>query len=406
LNTLNRVFLTSVGKSDIKSHMTVITGKDYHDILDIIYSANHCQDMESLVSTLCQSMIQSFRSECVTFHLIKGLPRRVNVIESRSFKSDYHNIIEDKHYPALYKDGFFQCSPLLKAAISSSDTILKIGNSISIRDWERSNLYNYFILPQHLYWEMFLALRWKNNLEGMMTLWRSRKQKDYQPGDMARAELLAPHVTLAIRNVSTISKINGWRKKLAIDESNSEGLLLLNHKFQPVYSNAKAREICLYLYHSLSSDPVNIEKGEFTVPSFIIKDCTELLNLIKMEAQFVSWPKERIVFAESGKQFRSECALVWKTDNAHSVPNFMVTLSDLSGKNTLESTLQNRFHLSRREIDIIYCIITDMSYEEIAEKLYISKLTVHTHMKNIYRKLGVRNKIELYRCIQSLHPMI
>jgi DNA-binding NarL/FixJ family response regulator len=30
---------------------------------------------------------------------------------------------------------------------------------------------------------------------------------------------------------------------------------------------------------------------------------------------------------------------------------------------------------------------------------------VHTHVKNIYRKLGVRNKIELYRRIQSLNWM-
>jgi DNA-binding CsgD family transcriptional regulator len=151
---------------------------------------------------------------------------------------------------------------------------------------------------------------------------------------------------------------------------------------------------------------VNVEKGEFPVPSFMIKDCSDLLDLIKTEAQHISWPKERIVFAENGKQFRCECSLVWKADKIHSVPNFMVTLSDLSGKNTLESTLQTRFHLSRREIDIIFCVITDLSYGEIAEKLYISKLTVHTHIKNIYRKLGIRNKIELYRRIQALDQLV
>ncbi len=382
--------------------MTVITGQEYHDILDLVYAANRCQDMDGLVGTLCRSMIESFRSECVTFHLIKGCPRRVNVVESRSFKSDYHNLIEDKHYPALYKDGFFQQSPLLKEAIASSKTILKIGDSLSFRDWERSHYYHDFIMPQHLYWELFLTLRWKNNLEGMITLWRSRQQTDYQPGDIARAEILAPHLTLAVHNVSAISKINGWRKKCSADEPNTDGLLLLDHKFQPVYSNAKAREICLYLYNSLPRDMENIEKGEFPLPSCIIKDCSDLLDLIKVEAQFISWPKERIVFSESGKQFRTECSLVWKADKMHSVPNFMVTLSDLTGKNQLESTLQARFHLSRREIDIIFCIVTDMSYEETAEKLYISKLTVHTHIKNIYRKLGVRNKIELYRRVQSL----
>jgi DNA-binding CsgD family transcriptional regulator len=382
--------------------MTLVTNKEYHDILNLVYSVNRCQDSENLVDTLCQSMIKSFHSECITFHLIKGMPQRVDVVESRSFKSDYHNLVEDKHYPALYKDGFFQQSPLLKAALSSTKTVLKISNSISCKAWERSEYYNDFILPQHLYWELFLTLRWNNNLEGMITLWRSRQQMDFNSGDMARAAILAPHLTLAIHNVSTISKINGWRKKCSTDESSSDGLLLLDQKFKPVYSNAKAREICLYLFNKMPHDSINLEKGDFPVPSCLIKDCSELLDMVKSEAQFVSLPKERVVFSESGKQFRSACSLVWKADKMHSTPNFMVTLTDLSGKDRLDNNLQTRYHLSRREIDIIFCIVTDMSYEETAEKLYISKLTVHTHVKNIYRKLGVKNKIELYRRIQSL----
>lgn len=385
--------------------MTTITGREYRDILNLVYSANRCQDKESLINTLCHSMIKSFRSECVTFQLIKGSPWRVNVVESRSFKSDYHRLYEDKHYPAIYKDGFFQYSPLLKAAMNSSDTVYKIGEAISTRDWERSDHYNDFILPQHLYWELFLALRWKNNLAGMMTLWRSRQRTDYKPGDIARAEMLASHLTLAIHNVSMLSKINCWRKKFTANETNNEGLLLLDHKFKPVYSNSVAREICLYLCNNLSSGKGNYNKGEFPVPSFMIKDCSDLLDLVKAESQYISWPRERKVFSENGKQIRYECTLVWKADKNRSVPNFMVTLSEISGNNTLESTLQTRFRLSRREIDIIFCVITDMSYGEIAEKLYISKLTVHTHIKNIYRKLGIRNKIELYRRIQSLDQL-
>jgi len=386
--------------------MTFMTNKEYDEILNLVYSANRCQDSESLVDTMCRSMIKSFNSECITFHLIKGMPSRINVVESRSFKSDYHNLVEDKHYPALYKDGFFQQSPLLKDAISSTKTVLKIGNSISCKEWEMSDYYNDFILPQHLYWEMFLTLRWKDNLEGMITLWRSREQTDYDTGDMARAEILAPHLTLAVHNVSAISKINNWRKKCSADESNKDGLLLLNQKFRPVYSNSKAREICLYLFNKMPYDTINIEKGDFPVPACVIKDCSELLDTVKNEAHFVSWPKERVVFSESGKQFRSACSLVWKADKLHSVPNFMVTLTDVTGKNRLENDLQSSYHLSRREIDIIFCVVTDMSYEETAEKLYISKLTVHTHIKNIYRKLGVRNKIELYRRIQSLDRLM
>jgi DNA-binding CsgD family transcriptional regulator len=235
----------------------------------------------------------------------------------------------------------------------------------------------------------------------MFTLWRSRQQSDYDPGDMARAAILAPHLMLAIHNVATISKINSWGKKLPADETN-DGLLLLDHKFRPVYSNVKAREICLYLFNTMPHDTINIEKREFPVPSCILKDCAEILDMVKSGTQLVSWPKDRVIFSESGKQFRSACSLVWKADKMHSTPNFMVTLTDLTGKNSLEDNLQNKYRLSRREMDIIFCMVSDLSYGETAEKLYISKLTVHTHVKNIYRKLNVKNKIELYRRIQSL----
>jgi DNA-binding CsgD family transcriptional regulator len=100
-----------------------------------------------------------------------------------------------------------------------------------------------------------------------------------------------------------------------------------------------------------------------------------------------------------------ECSLIWKADRTLVVPQFLVTLSDLTEKR-LPAGLKARFSLTLREMEIVYCIIANMSYSEIAEKLCISKLTVHTHVKNIYRKLGVSNKIELVTCVQSPTWMI
>jgi DNA-binding NarL/FixJ family response regulator len=85
----------------------------------------------------------------------------------------------------------------------------------------------------------------------------------------------------------------------------------------------------------------------------------------------------------------------------------MVTLSDLTNAKKLENTLQARFHLSRRELDVIHYLIRGLSDNEIGEKLYISRQTVHTHTKNIYRKLGVKSRIELYRIVtQESYPGI
>ncbi|WP_373523806.1 response regulator [Aquiflexum sp.] len=53
--------------------------------------------------------------------------------------------------------------------------------------------------------------------------------------------------------------------------------------------------------------------------------------------------------------------------------------------------LMMEYNLTKREVDIIQLILNQYESNEIAEKLFLSPLTVKTHRKNIFRKLGVRN---------------
>ncbi len=388
--------------SDIYSYMTRMTTREYLDIFNLIYDANRCEDIDSLMGTICPSIMRMFRTECFTYQLIEGYAQQIKIVESRSFKSDGRNSVEDKYNPSRYKDGYFQYSPLLKEAILSSKNVLKIGDSISLREWEKLDFYNEFIASQHLYWEMFLPIRHKNNLDGFITLWRSKKQPNYKTNELSKAEIFTRHLILTLDNIKKISNVNLIKQQPQFaDEINNQGLLMLDHKLKPIYSDIKSREICLYLFSRIQTRSLELEKGEFPVPSCIINDCCDLLNLLKAEERLALWPKQRIVFTDNGKRFQIECALIWKTDRLLTLPRFLITLTDISNKKILEATLQARFCLSRREIDITYCIIAGMSYGEIAEELFISKQTVHTHIKNIYRKLGVKNKLELYRRVQS-----
>jgi DNA-binding CsgD family transcriptional regulator len=377
-----------------------ITSKDYLDILNLVYLSNCCEDTKNFVDMLLPSMIRVFHVECATFQRIKRYAGHVNIVESRSMRSDDYNIYEDSYYPVIYKDYFYQHSPLLNEAISSSKTILKIGDYISLRDWERLDFYNNFMRPQNLYWELFLTLRWKNNLEGMITLWRSKKQPDYEDGDVSKAEMLAPHLMVAINNIRLFSQIDTWKKRLSsVDEANAEGLLLLDHKFMLYRFNSRARDICLRLFSEMPYDKFNLEKGEFPIPSYVIKDCSFLLDLLRAQRNTILLPKGRIVSTEGGNKFRLEYSLIWKADQIGSTPNFMVTLSDVTDEKKSQTTLQAVSHLSKRELDVIYYLISGLSEDEIAEKLCISKLTVHTHIKNIYRKLGAKSRVELYRIV-------
>lgn len=58
--------------------------------------------------------------------------------------------------------------------------------------------------------------------------------------------------------------------------------------------------------------------------------------------------------------------------------------------------LKNPFNaLSKREVEIVKLITQEFSNNDIAERLEISKRTVETHRKNIFRKTKVKSVIGL-----------
>ncbi len=60
-------------------------------------------------------------------------------------------------------------------------------------------------------------------------------------------------------------------------------------------------------------------------------------------------------------------------------------------KPSAEETLKD---LTQREEEILDLLSKGFKYKEIAEKLFISPDTVHTHIHSIYEKLQVRSRTE------------
>nr|WP_321257930.1 LuxR C-terminal-related transcriptional regulator [uncultured Pseudodesulfovibrio sp.] len=58
-----------------------------------------------------------------------------------------------------------------------------------------------------------------------------------------------------------------------------------------------------------------------------------------------------------------------------------------------EQSLNNK--LTKREMDFLPLLAEGLSNSDIADRLNISQLTVKTHLKNIFRKLEVKNRIEV-----------
>ena len=76
---------------------------------------------------------------------------------------------------------------------------------------------------------------------------------------------------------------------------------------------------------------------------------------------------------------------------------FMEQLAMLVRKNqadSLRGSMGLREHLTKRELDILRRLSTGLPITQIASSLHISHNTIKTHLKNVYRKIGVESRSE------------
>jgi two-component system, NarL family, response regulator LiaR len=58
--------------------------------------------------------------------------------------------------------------------------------------------------------------------------------------------------------------------------------------------------------------------------------------------------------------------------------------------------------LTQREKEVVHLLSLGLTYEQIAMRIHVSHETVKMHLKNIYRKLNVQNKIEALHKVKLL----
>lgn len=77
---------------------------------------------------------------------------------------------------------------------------------------------------------------------------------------------------------------------------------------------------------------------------------------------------------------------------------FCLTFTPAQGIDAFSAEEMERFRaLSSRELEVLDAFCGGLEYQQVAQKLFISTSTVRTHLKNIYRKLGVDNQRTLIR---------
>jgi ATP/maltotriose-dependent transcriptional regulator MalT len=96
-----------------------------------------------------------------------------------------------------------------------------------------------------------------------------------------------------------------------------------------------------------------------------------------------------------------------KIENKNSeLQNYILQFNEfrnrVNGESTVEEEKFSEYELSKREIEVLTHLKNGLSNEEIATKMFVSKNTIKTHIKNIYSKLDVRNRIQALKKVKAI----
>ncbi len=164
----------------------------------------------------------------------------------------------------------------------------------------------------------------------------------------------------------------------AILEGLFDGILILTEQGEWVHANDDARRICRQLAHTIPQHR--------SVPRPIWHVCASLIDSRQL------FPEQKMIIESQIHLSNSTIFRIrvqWVELEESDKSYLLVTLEDqyLSTQNAALNEAK-KHGLTPRETQIWLLRRTHCSYQEIANKLYITLNTVKKHMKNIYKKLG------------------
>ncbi len=377
---------------------------DNQALTQLIYLSDPYTDWRGKLRYIVAEMAKKFQAEDAVFF---SQSQKQNEIDWENSFSLY----SDKSYLGKYISYYRHLDPLYPPQFNRQPimTVFKTDDIIPYSELMKLEYYNDFLRPQNQDKELIVRLCSSSYFFGVIALQRSERQPNFNNNDMLIAESLIPHLLDYFKNESLLSKTYEEHKLLECWlESQAEGIILLDNKIQPIYCNSIAREISILMSHNLYKSGKKVSSSDsedFLIPREIIQDCMELKKQSRQkDSHGCPVPmNKRIINTVNGRLY-AESRLTYFPCQLASSPGFTVYLRRVDDAEKINRGMtQNEYILTKRELDVIQCVIEGLTNREIAEKLIISEFTVETHLKNILTKTGFRNRTQLASRIQSMN---
>jgi DNA-binding CsgD family transcriptional regulator len=248
--------------------LSILSSEDFQNIFDIIHAANGTPIPSEMRAKVVRSIKQAFRASGVAFFLSD---KEFKAIDNASVAGAGVN----PRFLDRWVNHYSHHDPFQQEGRSKS-AVCKVDDILPYKRWVNLKIYNEFYRPQNIHYKLSIYLGSSSRVLGLIGIFRPREHQDFSQRDVAKARILAPHLSTALENA------------------------------------------------------IQIQGPESPAPA--TKEC----------------------------------------------------------------------RLTRREVDIVRCVCQGLTNDQIGERLYISRFTVETHLKNIFDKTGVKHRAGLASLVQSV----
>ena len=312
----------------------------------------------------------------------------------------------DRSYLNQYAEYFWRYDPLYQMQFcpTPDHLVFKTDDIIPYSQMVKLEYYNSFLRPQNLLWELIIRLHSKGNVWGVISLQRFREHPNFDLADIRRASLLVPYLNNIFEIANKFIKINEERMILEQWlESQSEGLILLDSEFKPLYINSEAKLFCSIVNNKNKKVFYRDRSIDTTIPQVIVQDCQSLVTLIDKDGMLKSH-SNKFFNIEPKKKYYVQYFPVISPSSQLPVPRFIIFLNELTRYgDVVEEIMTTEHSLSVREESIAQYAAMGLTNKQIAEKLNISPFTVQNHLKNIFEKTGLDSRIKLANLIRFVN---
>jgi DNA-binding CsgD family transcriptional regulator len=258
---------------------------------------------------------------------------------------------------------------------------------------QSTEYYTDFLKPQEIHHKLIANLVAEQEVYGRVVWMRSEKYSRFTDQEVHMAKAIAPYMAhaLAYNQMRQRLKLKGKILNY-IEKQSSVGMILLDEKLDVVHINQKAEEL-LDACEGAAADGA----GKAQVLAQLVKKCWEIkFSMRGRPADFKAIPRKCTISVGNHSHFATTYKALTHASGAQNSLLFMVCIEEETpAVNVDPQHLKATYRLSKREIDVVDLLFLGLKNAQIAEKLFISEITVKKHLQNIFTKVGVKNRTSL-----------